>query len=397
MSQDADKLATHQRLVERARAMAPALAARAKEADKLRRLPDETVAAFKDAGFFRMLQPVRWGGLEVDPQTFFEVQATIGRACPSSAWVLGVVAVHAWQLALFPESAQTDVWGQDTSTLISSSYAPTGKVERVAGGFKLSGRWSFSSGCDHCEWVFLGAMVPPEGDMKVPEMRTFLLPRSDYRIEDTWHVVALRGTGSNDIVVDGVFVPEHRTHKLVDGYKRNSPGNAVNPAPLYRLPFGQIFVRSVSTTAIGIAQGALDVYREVAAKRVAAGDGTKVAEDAQAQLVAARAATLIDEVKLVLNRNFDEMMTLVRAGADIPVERRVQFRFESSLAVEKCVEAVDLLFTASGGRAIFLESPMLRFFLDVHGARAHYANNPDKPGRNYGGVLLSGRNQDFFL
>jgi 3-hydroxy-9,10-secoandrosta-1,3,5(10)-triene-9,17-dione monooxygenase len=240
-------------------------------------------------------------------------------------------------------------------------------------------------------------MVPPEGDMKVPEMRTFLLPRSDYRIEDTWHVAALRGTGSNDVVVDGAFVPEHRTHKLVDGYKRNSPGNALNPAPLYKLPFGQIFVRSVSTTAIGIAQGALDVYREVAAKRVAAGDGSKVAEDVQAQLVAARAATLIDEVKLVLNRNFDEMMRLVRAGADIPVERRVQFRFESSLAVEKCVEAVDLLFTASGGRAIFLDSPILRFFLDVHGARAHYANNPDKPGRNYGGVLLSGRNQDFFL
>lgn len=397
MTQDAEKLATHDRLLERARAMVPTLTARAKEADRLRRLPDETIAAFKDAGFFRMLQPKRWGGLEVDPQTFFEVQATLARACPSSAWVLGVVAVHAWQLALFPEAAQSEVWGQDSSTLISSSYAPTGKVERVPGGFKVSGRWSFSSGSDHCQWVFLGGMVPPEGDMKVPEMRTFLLPRRDYRIEDTWHVVALRGTGSNDVVVDGAFVPEHRTHKLIDGYKRQSPGNALNPAPLYKLPFGQIFVRSVSTTSIGIAQGALDVYRDVAAKRVAAGDGSKVAEDAHAQLVAARAATLIDEVRLVLRRNFEEMMELARAGAEIPIERRVQFRFESSLAVEKCVEAVDLLFTASGGRAIFLESPILRFFLDVHGARAHYANNPDKPGRNFGGVLLAAKNQDYFL
>jgi 3-hydroxy-9,10-secoandrosta-1,3,5(10)-triene-9,17-dione monooxygenase len=391
---------SNEQVLARAQAMGPALAARAKQTDELRRIPDETIAAFQDAGFFRMLQPARWGGLEVDPGVFFDVQATIARSCPSSAWVLGVVAVHAWQLALFPEQAQNDVWGKDPSTLISSSYAPTGKIERAPGGYRISGRWSFSSGCDHCQWVFLGGMVPPEGEARGPEMRTFLVPRSDYRIDDNWHTAALKGTGSKDIVIhgiDGAFVPEHRTHKLGDGFKRQSPGNALNDAPLYRLPFGQIFVRSVSTTAIGIAEGALAVYREVAAKRVAAGDGSKVVEDPYAQMVAARAAALVDEVKLVLHRNFDEMMTLVRAGADIPLERRVQFRFTSSLAVEKCVEAVDMLFTASGGRAIFLDSPILRYFLDVHGARAHFANNPDKPGRNYGGVLLSAKNQDFFL
>jgi 3-hydroxy-9,10-secoandrosta-1,3,5(10)-triene-9,17-dione monooxygenase len=153
----------------------------------------------------------------------------------------------------------------------------------------------------------------------------------------------------------------------------------------------------VSTSAIGIAQGALDAYREVTAQRMAASTGTKVADDPAAQLVAARAASAIDEVKLVLYRNVEELMDLVQAGQDIPVERRVQFRYESSLAVEKCLAVVDELFTASGGRAIFLSSPILRFFLDIHTARAHYANNPAKPGQNFGGVQLKLKNTDYFI
>ncbi len=384
--------------VARARALAPTLAARAAEAEALRRLPDQTVAELREAGFFRMLQPSRWGGHEVEPGVFFEVQQLIAAACPSTAWVMGVVAVHSWQLALFPLAAQEEVWGKDSSALISSSYAPTGKVTRESGGYRISGRWSFSSGCDHCNWVFLGGFVPPEpGENRPPDMRTFLLPRSDYTIEDTWHVAGLKATGSKDILVGSVFVPEHRTHRLIDGFKRSSPGNEVNPAPLYRLPFGQIFVRSVSTSAIGAAQGALDAYCAAAAQRIAAGDGSKVAEDPTTQVVAARAAATIDEVRLVLQRNFTEMMAAVRANQDLPLERRVRYRFDSSNAVERCVAAVDALFTASGGRAIFLGHPLLRYFLDLHAARAHYANNPDKPARNSGGVQLGLKNVDYFL
>jgi 3-hydroxy-9,10-secoandrosta-1,3,5(10)-triene-9,17-dione monooxygenase len=383
--------------VARAKELAPVLASRATEADGLRRIPDSTIEDFRDAGFFRMLQPARWGGHEVDPKTFFDVQMTIAAACPSSAWVLGVTGVHAWQLALFDLRAQEDVWSADSSVLVSSSYAPTGKVQRVDGGYRISGRWSFSSGCDHCQWAFLGGFVPPEGDSKTPDMRTFLVPRADYVIDDNWHVAGLKATGSKDIVVENAFVPEHRTHKLIDGYKRSSPGNAANPSPLYKLPFGQIFVRSVSTSAIGAAQGALDSFRDTASKRIAAGDASKVAEDPTTQTVCSEASAAIDEVKLVLYRNFDEMMALARAGADIPIDRRVRFRYDSSMAVVKCAAAIDKLFTASGGRAIFLSSPILRYFLDVHAARAHYANNPDKPGRNLGAVQLSMKNTDFFL
>jgi 3-hydroxy-9,10-secoandrosta-1,3,5(10)-triene-9,17-dione monooxygenase len=382
----------------RAAAMAGALAERVPEAEKLRRLPDATIAAFHDAGFFRILQPARWGGFEHDPQVFYDVQMAVGAACASSAWVLGVLGVHAWQLALFPLEAQQDVWSADSSALISSSYAPTGKVAREPGGFQLSGRWSFSSGCDHGQWAFLGGMVPPPaGEAGPPEMRTFLVPRKDWRIEDNWHVMGLKGTGSKDVVIDGCFVPEHRTHKLIDGFKRNSPGNAVNPAPLYKLPFGQVFVRSVSTTAIGIAQGALDAYRKNTASRIAASDGAKVALDPSAQVVAAHAAGVIEDLRGTLHRNFDEMMAAVRAGGDLPLERRLKFRVDSSLAVVRSAEVVDALFTESGGRAIFDGSPLQRAFLDVHSARAHYANNPEKPARNLGGVLLGQKNTDYFV
>lgn len=393
-----DKLTLEAELIRKARELAPVLANRVPEADALRKVPDQTIADFHKAGFFRMLQPARYGGYEVHPNTYFEVQTVLGAACPSSAWIMGVVGVHNWQLALFDPRAQDDVWGKDASTLISSSYAPTGKVERVEGGFRVSGRWSFSSGCDHCQWVFLGGFAPPEKEGGAPDMRTYLLPRADYTIEDNWHVIGLKGTGSKDIVVNGAFVPEYRTHKMSDGFRRKSPGHAVNTALLYKIPFGQIFVRSVSTTAIGIAQGALNAYLSVASKRIAAGDQSKVSDDPTSQLVAARAAGLIDECKLVLRRNFNDLMARAEAGDDdFDVETRVKYRYESANVVAKAVEAVDGLFSASGGRAIFLNSPLLRFFLDIHAARAHHANNPEKPGRNYGGVQLGLKTTDYFL
>jgi len=382
-------------LLAHARELATQLTARLPQADELRRLPEDTIADFKRAGFFRILQPKRWGGLELDPQTFFDVQIEIARVCASSAWVLGVVGAHAWQLALFDEQAQRDVWGVDNSALISSSYAPTGTIERADGGYSVRGRWSFSSGCDHCQWVFLGGFAPTEG--KVPDMRTFLLPRSDYRIEDNWNTIGLRGTGSKDIVVDGAFVPEHRTHKLMDGFRGASPGHKLNDAPLYRLPFGQLFVRSVSTSCIGIAQAALDAFIATASKRVAAGDGAKVAIDPNVQQLCAEAAAALDEVKLVLARNIATLMQYAERAEQAPIATRVRYRFDSSNAADRCAKLVSSLFSAAGGRALFLGNPLLRAWLDANAARAHYANNPDKPARNFGGVELAQSNVDFFI
>ncbi len=228
-----------QQLRQRARELVPVLRERAEQAAQMGRLPEETIADFHEAGFFRILQPARWQGLELEPKDFFEVQMILAEGCMSSAWVLGVVAIHNWQLALFDDRAAQDVWGQDTSVLISSSYMPVGKVERVEGGFRLSGRWGFSSGSKHCQWAFLGAMVPPAEPGGAPDYRTFLVPRADYQIIDNWNVMGLEATGSHDVLVEDAFVPEYRTHRAVDGFMQDSPGNAVNTSPLYRLPFGR--------------------------------------------------------------------------------------------------------------------------------------------------------------
>lgn len=389
-------------LIERARALGPKLRKRANKTSEDRMLPAETVADFVEAGFYRILQPERWGGLERDPRTFFAVQIEIAKACASTAWVLGVVGVHAWQLALFDEQAQRDVWGEPGadgagSALISSSYMPVGKVKHVDGGYRFSGRWSFSSGCDHCQWIFLGGFVPPRGEGQRPDMRTFLLPRADYEIVDVWHTSGLRGTGSKDIVVDDVFVPEHRTHRFADGFKCESPGNETNPGPLYKLPFGQVFVRSVSTTAIGIAARALQDYCDVAAQRVSQAQGKKVKEDLHAQEIAARCHAELDEIGLVLNRNFEAMTLKVAAGEPLNIGDRVRWRHDSSRAVQKAGRVVNELFLQSGGRAIFLDHPLNRAFADIHAAQAHFANKQSPPAANLGRIMLGGHTTDFFI
>ncbi|TNE86410.1 MAG: flavin-dependent monooxygenase [Deltaproteobacteria bacterium] len=392
----ADLPDVREQLLANARALQPVLRERIPETEAERRLPVETIRDFHEAGFWKMLQPKRYGGLEVHPNTFFDVQMTVAEACSSSAWVLGVVAVHAWQLALFDQRAQDEVWGENPETLVSSSYAPTGKVKRVEGGFEISGRWSFSSGCDHCDWVFLGGFAPVE-EGSPPDMRTFLVPKSDYVIEDNWHTIALKGTGSKDVVIERAFVPEHRTHKMSDGFRCENPGNGLNDAALYRIPFGQIFTRSVSTTSIGIAAGALDFYKSVTATKVGAADGNRAAQDPSAQMACARAASAIDAAKLILHRNFAEMIEYAERGEKIPLDRRVAWRWDSSEVVSKMTAVVDELFSLCGARALFTNSPMHRYFCDIHGARAHYANRPEASGRNYGNVQLGGRTRDFFL
>ncbi len=252
---------TPEAYLERARALLPALRERAPAAEQLRRLPDESFKEFQAAGLFRALQPQRYGGYELDPGTFYSAVMDIGTVCGSSAWVLGVVGVHNWQLALFPEPAQEDVWRDDSSLLIASSLAPTGRVERVDGGFRLQGRWSFSSGCDFCQWAVLGGVVPTSPDGAPADRRCFLVPRSDYAIDDTWQVIGLCGSGSKDLVVTEAFVPEYRAFSYREAFELRSPGLAVHEAPLYRLPFGCVFAYGMAAPAIGTALGALQLFR----------------------------------------------------------------------------------------------------------------------------------------
>jgi 3-hydroxy-9,10-secoandrosta-1,3,5(10)-triene-9,17-dione monooxygenase len=388
------RIPTEEELYERARAMVPTLLSRWGEADAGSKVPEQTIAEMREAGFFRVLQPRRHGGYELNPRVFYNVQMILAEGCMSTAWVYGVLGVHPWQLALFDARAQDEVWGADSSVLVASTYMPVGKVERVDGGFRLSGRWSFSSGCEHCDWIFLGAMVPPAGGQGEPHYRTFLLPRSDYEIIRNWDTIGLRATGSHDIVVEGVFVPEYRTHRTRDDSRDARPGLAVNEAPLYTLPFAQVFVRAVSSSCIGGLQGAINIFRETAAKQVSRNFLGATAKEPTAQMFIAEAVSAVDMMKLALNRNFDDMMLHAEQGGAAALQSRLLYRFQSAQVPETCAFHINRLLKSCGGSGIYRSHPLTRFFLDIHAGRSHVANFAEPVGRNFGGVLCGLDNLD---
>jgi 3-hydroxy-9,10-secoandrosta-1,3,5(10)-triene-9,17-dione monooxygenase len=356
----------------------PALRERAQETEDARDVPAETIKALEEAGFFRLLQPARYGGLEADPLTFYQAVRMIAGACGSSGWVASVVGVHPWQLALFPAAAAEEVWGADSNTRMSSSYAPTGRAELADGGHRLNGRWSFSSGSSHATWVLLGAIVTNDEGAPV-DFRTFLLPASDYGIDDVWDTVGLRGTGSNDIVVQEAFVPEHRSLSFTAVTKCVCPGQEVNDGPLYRIPFGSVFSYAITTPLIGMATGAYDAHVAYQKTRIrAAYAGHKVAEDPFAQVRIAEAASQIDAAWSALERNITELMAHARAGEPIPMALRLRIRRDQVRGTGQAISAVDLLFENSGGRALRTGTPIQRFWRDAHAGRAHAINDPER-------------------
>jgi 3-hydroxy-9,10-secoandrosta-1,3,5(10)-triene-9,17-dione monooxygenase len=386
---------TPQTYLERVRALLPALRERALETERLRRLPEATVKEFQEAGLFLALQPRRYGGYELDPGTFYQAVIEIGTVCSSSAWVLGVVGIHNWHLGLFHVQAQEDVWRDDPHVLLSTSLAPTGTVECVAGGFRLHGRWSFSSGCDFCQWVVLGGMVaaPHAGEAPVPY--ALLLPRSDYTIDDNWYVMGLCGTGSKDIVVEDAFVPAYRALSYPDMFYLRCPGTAVNTAPLYRLPFGSVFPYAIATPAVGTALGALHAFREQTKARLSARDKTPVTEDPFIQFGLGEAVAEVDAAHHRVQRNFAEMMHLASSGQEIPLTCRARYRWDAAKIVDWSVRAIDRLLKASSGRVVFLSNPIQRAWRDVHAIQAHVGNNVERAATVFGRSEFGLPPQDF--
>jgi len=386
------------KLIADAHALVPSLRERQTETAQLGKLPAATISAMQDSGFFRIMQPKRFGGFELDPHIFFEVQQILAEGCMSTAWVLGVVSIHNWQMGMYDIQAQEDIWSEDDSVLISSSYMPVGKVTHVEGGYMLSGHWGFSSGSKHCQWAFLGGMVPPKNEGEAPDYRTFLVPMSDYSIVDNWNVSGLEGTGSNDIIIkEAVFVPEYRTHRAIDGFSGKSPGCAINTNPSFTLPFGQIFTRAVACSSIGALQGVVESYIVVNKNRVGLNDGNRVALDPNTQMALAEAVAVISECRATLKEDLDYFVYHANSGGELDINERIRRRFNASLISKKCADSVNTLFVACGAQGIFKDHPLNRAWLDINAGRTHVANNPFKYGRNLGGTLMGQENTDFFL
>jgi 3-hydroxy-9,10-secoandrosta-1,3,5(10)-triene-9,17-dione monooxygenase len=368
------------------RDLLPQFRERAEEAERLRVVPESSIKDLEASGFFRLLQPKRFDGLESDPVDFYTAVRMIASACGSTGWVSSVLGVHPWQVALFHDTAQQAVWGDDSTTRLSSSYAPTGKALLVDGGYQLSGRWSFSSGCDHATWVLLGGLVSND-EGQIVDFKTFMVPRSDYTIEDVWNVVGLRGTGSNDIVVDDVFVPDEFTLSMSDTGRCYGPGQEQNTAPLYKLPFHSIFTSTITAPIVGMATGAYDEHVEMQRKRVrAAYIAEKAVNDPFASVRIARAASEIDAAWALLMNNIRELQGLAEKGEKIPLSLRLRVRRDQVIGTERAVAAIDTLFEASGGRALAEGTHLQRAWRDAHAGRVHAANDPERALVMYGAL-----------
>ncbi|RSN04499.1 flavin-dependent monooxygenase [Streptomyces sp. WAC 05977] len=359
------------------RELLPVLRERAQEAEDARRVPEESVKSLQETGFFKLLQPKTFGGLEAAPVSFYTAVKLVASACGSTGWVASILGVHPWHLGLFEAQAQQDVWGDDADVRISSSYAPMGKADVVDGGYRLSGRWSFSSGCDHATWVLLGGPVFKDG--KPVDFCTYLVPIADYTIEDVWDTVGLRGTGSNDIIVNDVFVPKHRALSFIATSKCKTPGQEINPGPLYKLPYGSVHPSTITAPIIGMAQGAYDAHVEYQGKRVrAAYAGEQSKEDPFAKVRIAEAASEIDAAWLQLTHNIDELYQLACKGEKLPFSTRLRVRRDQVRGTERAIFAIDRLFENSGGRALRAGTPIQRFWRDAHAGRVHAANDAER-------------------
>jgi 3-hydroxy-9,10-secoandrosta-1,3,5(10)-triene-9,17-dione monooxygenase len=382
---DATKIPAAEEMVARARALIPTLSDRVLQGERERRLPAQTIADMQKAGLFRVLQPKRWGGYELDILTYFECQMALGEADMSVAWVYGVVGVHPWLLALYDDRAAADVWSADDSTLICSSLMPVGTVLPADGGFRLSGHWKYASGCEHTQWAFLGG-VSPGGALE--ERRIFLVPRRDFEIVDVWRVAGLKGTGSHDIVVRDAFVPAHRAVTFSDNFRGWGPGLATNNGPLYRLPFGQVFFRGISTGAIGALQGMLNAYLEYGKKRISRLSGAPTSEDPLIQQTCAEIACALDEMKTILHRNFRNLEVYAARGEMPPLKLRMEYKFHNAWVAERCTLLAARLFKATGTVGIFEDQPYGRILADINTARQHISNQFEANGRSYGAALF---------
>lgn len=385
------KAPTSEELVARARALIPLLRERARADEVARKVNPDTVRRMNEAGLFRVLQSKKWGGYELGPRTFAEVQIALAEGDMSVAWIYGVLGVHNLHICLMNDRAAQDVWGEDTSVLISSPYMPTGVAKRVPGGFELTGRWGYSSGCDHCSWTFLGGVV--EGDPN--DFRAFLLERKDAKILDTWDTLGLSATGSQDIVAEKVFVPEHRTHKFRDGFQVTNPGASVNSGPLYRIPFQLIFMRAITNSQIGALQHLLDLVKAYIKDKVSF--GRKMAEDAEARLAIVEATAGIAEMKHTAFANFATMEAYANRNELPPLEMRHQLRFHSARVAERCIRLAEQLIQATGGGAVYNRTGMGAIYRDMLTGRQHIAAQYRNYGRVYCELLLGGTSDDIFL
>jgi len=378
----------------------PELLARAREIAKLareralvteadRRVSADIVERMGQADLLRVMKPRAYGGLEQGFEVFSQLVAAIASGCGSTGWVYGLLASHQWLIACFSREAQDEVW-QDRNALATGTYAPVFQAVAVDGGYRLTGKGGFCSGCDNAQWQFLGGMIPqPEGP---PKPGFFLLPTADCTIDDNWHTMGLAGTGSKNIIAKDAFVPTYRALPFAELINATAPGMRGNPNPAFRQSFLAVLPIAIVSPLLGMAEGALADFVDMVKVRTTlgavAGGNRRMAELTTVQMRVAEATGLIDAARLMMFRDLREAYETAARGQQISVDMRLRNRRDQAFCVKLLVQAIDLLFLAAGGQGLFLDHPLQRTWRDAHAASSHISLNWDSTGSMYGQHML---------
>ncbi|MGW4120216.1 acyl-CoA dehydrogenase family protein [Nocardia sp. NPDC004711] len=369
---------THE-VVNRVAELSGQLAATAEETERLGKLYDESVKLIRQAGVMRLLQPADFGGYAAHPRDFAEAVMAVAQHCGSTGWVCGVGGVHPWEMALMDRRLQNEVWGENPDTWIASPYAAQGVATPADGGYTLRGRWNFSSGTDHCDWIFLGALLGDADGNPVmpPTVLHVVLPRKDYTIvDDSWDVIGLQGTGSKDVIVDGAFIPAYRTIEF-DAVAAGeiAAERAGRTETVYKLPFWAMFPLGITSAVIGIAEGALAAHLDYQRDRVTA-MGTKIKDDPYVLSAISEAAADIAASRTQLLDGISRLHDQAEAGKTITFEDRSLVRRNQVRCAWRAVSAVDEIFARSGGNAVRRQNVMQRFWRDAHVGLQHAIHTP---------------------
>jgi resorcinol 4-hydroxylase (FADH2) len=369
---------TRAEIMERVQALVPRVRARAAEAERMRRVPDETARELREAGLFRMVQPRHFGGWEQDYDLLIETVMALAGACASTAWVYAIAAGQHMMVANFPLAAQEEVWGRSQDAITCGAYAPQGRAAPAPGGFRLDGRWSFVSGCDIADWALIGAALPKEGGQHPCFV---LVPAGAFAIEDDWHTVGLAATGSKSIVLRDVFVPEHRVMPFARMMTCRAAAAVPHGHPMYRLPMLAFVPSVLGAVAIGAASGAVADF--IAATRVRSTRGsvstgkTPVAGFAAVQMRVAEALASADAGAAIVLRDNRAALATLRRGEDLAVAQRIAIRRGQVFAVRLALEAVEQVANATGIGGIVADHPVHRAWRDAVAASRHISLNWD--------------------
>ena len=378
----------HKELRERARALLPVLKERAARCEELRRMPDETLRDFHAAQLFRIHQPRRLGGAELEFAAVVEFAALLARSCASSAWNWVNFAAHHMMLGMFPPRAQEEIWGASRDTLIASSFVfPAGRARKVKDGYVLSGRWPFSSGVDPSEWNMLAGLARLD-DNAPAEQRVFLLHRSQYRVIDNWFAGGLRGTGSKDVEANEQFVPEHMTLSVADTKGGPTPGSQLNPGVLYRMPVFALFPYMLSGVALGIAEGMIEEFASQTKEKMGRMTGARIADIQSTQIRLGEATAYARASRLVQLGNCSEAEEKIARGEVPDGKTKARYRLEGAWTVDWAVRAIDVMFGLAGAGGLYESGHAARAFRDAHAVKQHFSFNTDIAGTTYGRVAL---------